>query len=365
MKRRLLFNLFYLCMIWYCFAKIKRAETNKFQINNNYDEEKDLQKRLHTLKKLSEQASKRLANLNDYSTFYTSFVKNILRVRVPGTVGHHEVKEFIKNTLTKFKWDVQLDEFTSTTPLGDKKFTNILATLNPKAKRKLAFAAHYDSKLMKPVNGKYFLGAIDSAVPCAMLLDLASILTKSYNKDLNNSKLSEVSPMLLFLDGEEAFVKWDKSDSIYGARNLAQKLSTQVRMNSDITTKSITMLDSLDAFILLDLLGAKDPHIFDMYNSTSSLYKNLQDIEKQLHENNDINNESPYFVGSPPSSIFIEDDHVPFLEKGVPILHIIPVPFPKEWHTLEDDADALDPKTIENLLKIFRQFALEYFHFSP
>ena len=36
----------------------------------------------------------------------------------------------------------------------------------------------------------------------------------------------------------------------------------------------------------------------------------------------------------------IEDDHIPFLKKDVPILHLIPVPFPQEWHTLADNGDA-------------------------
>jgi hypothetical protein len=31
---------------------------------------------------------------------------------------------------------------------------------------------------------------------------------------------------------------------------------------------------------------------------------------------------------------YIEDDHTPFLHKGVSVLHIIPQPFPKVWHTL-------------------------------
>lgn len=30
----------------------------------------------------------------------------------------------------------------------------------------------------------------------------------------------------------------------------------------------------------------------------------------------------------------IEDDHLPFLEKGVPVVHLITMPFPRVWHTL-------------------------------
>lgn len=48
---------------------------------------------MHKLKEYSQEARKRLADLNDYSHFYNSYLSEILRVRVPGTVGHHAVKQ--------------------------------------------------------------------------------------------------------------------------------------------------------------------------------------------------------------------------------------------------------------------------------
>ena len=91
--------------------------------------------------------------------------------------------QFIIDTLKQYKWDVKVEEFTMQTPLGPKNFTNVIGTLNPKADRVLAFAAHYDSKILPVVNGKYFTAATDSAVPCAMLLDFAKDLGEKV-KDL-------------------------------------------------------------------------------------------------------------------------------------------------------------------------------------
>jgi glutaminyl-peptide cyclotransferase len=48
------------------------------------------------------------------------------------------------------------------------EFTNIVATLDPAAPRRLVLACHYDSKKLPN-----FIGATDSSVPCAMLLDIA------------------------------------------------------------------------------------------------------------------------------------------------------------------------------------------------
>ena len=44
----------------------------------------------------------------------------------------------------------------------------------------------------------------------------------------------------------------------------------------------------------------------------------------------------------------------------VPILHLIPVPFPKVWHTIDDNANAVDYPTVEKLNKILRIFVSEY-----
>lgn len=56
-------------------------------------------------------------------------------------------------------------------------FSNVIATLNPSAQRHLVLACHYDSKYFSPQwDGKVFIGATDSAVPCVMLLELARAL---------------------------------------------------------------------------------------------------------------------------------------------------------------------------------------------
>ena len=71
-----------------------------------------------------------------------------------------------------------MDEFDDVTPLGMKRFTNIIATLNPNAQRRLIFAAHYDSKYFPDDgSGRYFLAATDSAIPCAMLIEIARVVT--------------------------------------------------------------------------------------------------------------------------------------------------------------------------------------------
>lgn len=56
----------------------------------------------------------------------------------------------------------------------------------------------------------------------------------------------------------------------------------------------------------------------------------------------------------------VEDDHVPFINRGVEVLHIIPSPFPKVWHTIADDGEHLDMATVQDWSKIFTAFAGEW-----
>jgi glutaminyl-peptide cyclotransferase len=55
-------------------------------------------------------------------------------------------------------------------------------------------------------------------------------------------------------------------------------------------------------------------------------------------------------------------ENVDCLFPGVPILHLIPVPFPSVWHTEDDNRNAVNIPTVENLNKILRLFVAEYLH---
>lgn len=153
-------------------------------------------------------------------------LSHILIERVPGSTGHTLVREYITDYMNALGWRVEYDQFAAEIPLRINKsnmmnFTNIIAEFNPQAKRFLTLACHYDSKKMTN-----FVGAIDSAVPCAMMMNLAKVLGKYLQEKKNN----ELSLQFIFFDGEEAFVEWSAEDSIYGARNLADKWENENKL---------------------------------------------------------------------------------------------------------------------------------------
>jgi len=56
------------------------------------------------------------------------------------------VRQHLVKTLEALKWHVEEDSFTDNTPYGEKHFTNVIATKDPKAPRRVILSAHFDSK---------------------------------------------------------------------------------------------------------------------------------------------------------------------------------------------------------------------------
>ncbi|KAG8041313.1 hypothetical protein G9C98_002301 [Cotesia typhae] len=127
--------------------------------------------------------------------------------------------------------------------------------------------------------------------------------------------------------------------------------------------------DSADVLVLLDLIGATNPNFYNFFDSTVHWYSQLILAEKSLADLSLLKN---YFGHIPsrkyfqPQSVnsYIEDDHIPFLKKNVPILHLIPHPFPDVWHKPSDNLRNIDLTTTENLNKILRLFVASYFGLS-
>lgn len=155
----------------------------------------------------------------------------ILIPRVPGTPGNLAVQQhfvdWFKANLPK--WRIEFQNSTGTTPATGTKqvpFTNLIITRDPPWAKvgdvgRLALVAHFDSKLT-PAG---FIGATDSAAPCAMIMHAArsvdQALTRKWEKmvvDRTVGLEEEKGVQILLLDGEEAFVAWSDTDSLYGAR---------------------------------------------------------------------------------------------------------------------------------------------------
>jgi glutaminyl-peptide cyclotransferase len=144
-----------------------------------------------------------------------------------------------------------------------------------------------------------------------------------------------------------------------------------------------TPLDSIELFLLLDLLGSAGPRVPSYFKTTHWAYKHMARAEERLrklglmksspnHASKMAKREDKKLKVEPQFLLegnkgddafyggFIEDDHVPFMARGVEILHIIPSPFPRVWHEIEDDGEHLDMDTVEDWTKIVMAFTAEW-----
>ncbi|KAI6247448.1 Glutaminyl-peptide cyclotransferase [Erysiphe necator] len=301
----------------------------------------------------------------------------ILIPRVSGTDGsaivqRHFIDWFSSNLPD---WRIEYQNSTSTTPISGNKlvpFVNIIFTrdppwANPGDVGRLVLAAHYDSKYDPPG----FIGAIDSAAPCAILMHAVKSIDKALTQKWAASETDgfkglgeEHGIQILLLDGEESFLRWTDTDSLYGSRSLAE--AWEKTSNAALSVYH-NPLDSISLLVLLDLLGAPNTIIPSYFETTHWAYKKIAGIEARMRtlgllrlkpSTNLIFPDSAktYF----PPGFMIQDDHIPFMARGVDILHIIPSNFPPVWHTLEDTGENLDMPTVEDLAKIMTIFVGEW-----
>lgn len=288
-------------------------------------------------KPLSQSALNKIRSLSvpDRLQVNGSYLKPLLVPRVSGTENNIKVRNFIMDHFKSLNWQVEEDKFEAETPLGVKEFSNVIVTKNPHHPSRMVLAAHYDSKYFENFD---FIGATDSSVPCAILLDIAA----SLNPYLDNG--SDTALQIVFFDGEEAFVEWNSKDSIYGAKHLATKWESQTVPNSrHHTMKHSTMLDTIEVMVLLDLLGTSNMKVYNYFRSTSWLFNHMNNLEERLVSSNNWllggdELDAPDMTFDTAGTNFfhggIEDDHIPFVRRGVNVFHIIPIPFPSVWHNI-------------------------------
>ncbi|KAL8917643.1 MAG: hypothetical protein Q9208_007824 [Pyrenodesmia sp. 3 TL-2023] len=324
---------------------------------------------------------------NDFNIETGKLLSPILQPRVPGTPGSIAVQNhfvnFFKTELPK--WNIELQNSSSKTPVSGGKeipFVNVIMTRDPPwttpgFASRLTLVAHYDSKLTP----KGFIGATDSAAPCAMIMHAArsidAALTAKWEKmqadgvDLEFEDHQGIQ--IIFLDGEEAFKVWTSEDSLYGAKSLAAEMEgTAFAAQSTFHNA----LSAISLFVLLDLLGDQNPIVPSYFPTTHWAYRKVADLEKRLrslsllesatkNKGSSKRADSPFFPDFDKKDDrwlggYIEDDHIPFMERGVDVLHLIPNPFPRVWHTSEDDGAHLHIPTVKDWARLVTGFAAEW-----
>lgn len=170
---------------------------------------------------------------DDFDINHGALLAPILIPRVPDTPGSDKVQQHFVDFFTAHlpAWTIEWHNSSSETPAtGDKlvNFRNLIVRRDPPWTAvgdvgRLTLVAHYDS-LYRPEG---FIGATDSAAPCAMLMHVARSVDEALTKkwaameaagETGDGLEEEKGVQILLLDGEEAWVSWTDADSTYGSR---------------------------------------------------------------------------------------------------------------------------------------------------
>lgn len=244
------------------------------------------------------------------------YVKDVVAFgsRPPGSAAHQKLEAYILSKLPGV--DVEQDKFTADTPAGKFPVNNIIAKFPGKKNGIIVVAGHYDTNYPLPKN---YVGANDGGSSTALLLSLAD--------QLRGKERDGYSVWLVWTDGEEAFVKWTDTDSLYGTRQLAQK------WKADGTASKIK------GFILVDMIGDADLDIQKDANSTPW----LTDLVYQAATN--LGYQSHFFQ----QTVAMDDDHIPFSKIGVPVVDLIDFTYGYNnvfHHSPDDTVDKLSAQSL-------------------
>ncbi|HEX4311068.1 MAG TPA: M28 family peptidase [Acidobacteriaceae bacterium] len=232
-----------------------------------------------------------------------------------GSPGHVKAETFLKD---QFRHDqLEEDTFTTDTPAGSMTMHNFIVRFPGKKDGVIVLATHYETNY--PLRNIHYIGANDGGSTTGLLIEMANYL--------RGKTLDGYSVWLVFTDGEEAIKSWSDTDSVYGSRHLA------VKWQADGTLKRIK------AFLLADMLGDRDLDVQRDLNSTPW----LEDLVYQAASEYGWQS---YFFETKTSD---EDDHLPFVRRGVPCADLIDLNYGYQnayWHTAEDTMDKLSAKSL-------------------
>ena len=229
--------------------------------------------------------------------------------RIPGSIAHAQVLKWIEAELTAAGWTVELQPAVS---MGHE-LTTVVARRNT-APPQVLVGAHFDTRLIADRDPRPELraqpgpGANDGASGVALLLELARTLPAD-----------TVPVSLVFFDAEDngRIPQWDW---ILGSRAFVESMPAPPQK-----------------MILLDMVGDSDLRIPMEGHSDPGLRLSIWETAARL-DHDDV------FV--PELGGAILDDHVPFLEVGIPAVDIIDIDYPY-WHTTADTPDKLSSESMQ------------------
>ena len=190
----------------------------------------------------------------------------------------------------------------------------------------IVLATHYETNY--PLRDIDFVGANDGASTTALLIEIGNVL--------RTHPPEGYSVWLVFDDGEEAVKDWFANNG---------KTTPTAPATSPPNGPRTAPSRKIKAFLVADMIGDKDLNIDHSDNSTPW----LNDILKTAAKNT---GHSAYIFQYSEAE---EDDHLPFAQRGVPVLDVIDAHYGPHTnvhsdgyhHTAQDTLDKISAKSLQ------------------
>ena len=273
-------------------------------------------------------------------------------VQQPHPMGSDAQKKLAlkyEKTLAEFSLQSHIQKFVAQTPYTENSKIkwhktegfNVIGKIERQQKCAIIFAGHYDTKYFSDIT---FVGANDGGSSTALILELARAAKK---KHFPQNSLGNCSLYFVLLDGEESMLpEWNEGknlfgqqDNLYGSRAFADEYIQRKESGVHIEKNTILLT------FILDMVGHKNQILDITAGSQSNAGKKLIEVCSKVKIS------QKYYL--------MEDDHIPFLKKKVPVLHIIDWSNIQEWHTAKDTLDILSPDKIANFGNCLIDFLMQ------
>lgn len=239
--------------------------------------------------------------------------------RHSGTPGAEQAADYLASRLRALGCKTTVDAFIDETPRGPVTFRNVIGHIPGTHPHRLLLISHYDTKAGISED---FVGANDSGSSTGLMLAMVPALLA------RGTAGPEI--LLAFVDGEECHEAYHSHDGLHGSRRLAATLTADNQ-------------PPLRAVIVLDMIGDRALTVTLPRNSTPSLIA----LAFNAAADEGVRDRFRLYPGA------ILDDHVPFLDRGIPAIDLIDFEFGSApgrndyWHTPADTLDKLSPESLQ------------------
>lgn len=243
--------------------------------------------------------------------------------RHAGSEGWNRAVDYIAAELEALGLEVVRDRWTE--EREGLTYENLSARIPGAVADRIVLGAHHDTKITEghedPAHNFPFVGANDSASGVGLLLALAEHWV---------SHPPQASVDVVFFDGEESVpFTWDLTRALFGSRRYARQYREEA--------SALDGAPPIRAMVLLDMVGARDLSIDDETMSDRGLHRLFAASAADCGH-------SEFFFRN---RLKVSDDHMAFLELGIPAIDLIDIYDNPQWHTPEDTLEHIAPESLQ------------------